>query len=385
MARIHEDWLGAPGVRAAFDLIEGAGFKAYFVGGCVRNALLGRQAADIDICTDALPDDVLRLAQGRGIKTLEIGKSHGTVTLKLPGGPYEVTTFRRDVETDGRRASVEFGGGIEGDSLRRDFTINALYADRDGEVLDPQGGIRDLEAGRVRFIGRAEDRIREDFLRIPRLFRMHAWYGDPEAGLDREALDACSRLAGNVKLLSRERITHETLKLLGADNPAFSLEAMQKAGVLPLVVPGADVEAARRLVSAERRMGLKPDRIRRLAAAGFAGDTGVLRLKSRERKEIEILWSFAKKACGPAELGYHLGERQAASALALKSAIDGHDPPADWRGEVRRGAQAQFPVKASDLMDRLRGAELGKKLRELEEQWIRSGFKARREDLLGGS
>ena len=179
--RIEAPWLKAPGPARVMAALTRAGHRAYFVGGTVRNALMGLEPGDIDIATDALPERVMALARAAGLKPVPTGVAHGTVTVVADGQGIEVTTFRRDVETDGRRAVVAFSELIEHDAERRDFTMNALYATASGEVIDPLGGLPDLEARRVRFVGEPRDRIREDFLRILRFFRFHAWYGDPEA------------------------------------------------------------------------------------------------------------------------------------------------------------------------------------------------------------
>nr|MBA3325662.1 CCA tRNA nucleotidyltransferase [Paracoccaceae bacterium] len=246
--RIEAPWLGAPGPRAVCALLERAGRQAFFVGGCVRNALLGREATDVDVATDAHPEEVMRLAGAAGMKAVPTGIAHGTVTLAVEGGPVQVTTFRRDVATDGRRAVVAFADDIAEDAARRDLTMNALYARPDGTVVDPLGGLGDLRAGRVRFVGDAAARIAEDYLRILRFFRFHAWYGDPEAGIDAEGLAACAAARDGLTLLSRERIGAELAKLLAAPDPAPAAAAMAASGVLACVLPGADPRALPALV-----------------------------------------------------------------------------------------------------------------------------------------
>ncbi|MBY0397298.1 MAG: CCA tRNA nucleotidyltransferase, partial [Thermoleophilia bacterium] len=218
--RITGDWITADHVQAVLAAIERGGHRALLVGGCVRNDLLGLPVTDIDIATDAPPARVAELASGAGLRCVPTGIDHGTVTVIAEGRPHEVTTFRRDVETDGRRAVVAFSERLEDDASRRDFTMNALYADRGGAVLDPVGGIGDLRARRVRFVGNPAERIREDYLRILRFFRFHAAYGDVSAGLDAEALAACAGLAAGIDGLSRERVGQEMRKLLSARDPS---------------------------------------------------------------------------------------------------------------------------------------------------------------------
>ncbi|KKL69329.1 hypothetical protein LCGC14_2116050, partial [marine sediment metagenome] len=214
MTRVSGAWLDHAGGQAVIAALEAAGQAAYFVGGCVRDGLLDRPVRDVDIATDALPDKVQSVAQAAGFKTVPTGIDHGTVTVLAHGRPHEVTTFRSDQETDGRHATVRFGTDVTEDAARRDFTMNALYAGRSGTILDPLGGLDDLRSGHLRFIGTAEARIREDYLRILRFFRFTAWYGDPALGIDGEGLAACAALADGIARLSAERVGAEMLKLL---------------------------------------------------------------------------------------------------------------------------------------------------------------------------
>ena len=190
MTRVRGEWISCASTQEVLAMLEGGGHLAYVVGGCVRNALMGVPVSDVDIATDARPERVMALAEAAGLKPVPTGIDHGTVTVVAEGIGHEVTTFRADVETDGRRAVVRYSDDISEDAARRDFTMNALYADARGDVLDPLGGLPDLEARRVRFIRDAGERIREDYLRILRFFRFNAWYGDPEQGVDPEVFPA---------------------------------------------------------------------------------------------------------------------------------------------------------------------------------------------------
>nr|MDA3889890.1 CCA tRNA nucleotidyltransferase [Allgaiera sp.] len=214
--KITGAWLTRPETRAVCAALTGAGHRALFVGGCVRNALLGVAVADIDIATDAAPETVTILAENAGLKAVPTGIDHGTITVVSGGIAHEVTTFRRDVETFGRHATVAFTADPAEDAARRDFTMNALYATPEGEVLDPLGGLPDLQARRLRFVGDPASRIREDYLRILRFFRFHAWYGDQQEGLDPEGIAACAENLDGLAGLSRERIGTEMRKLLSA-------------------------------------------------------------------------------------------------------------------------------------------------------------------------
>ncbi|NBB96904.1 MAG: CCA tRNA nucleotidyltransferase, partial [Alphaproteobacteria bacterium] len=271
--RVGGDWLENDRTQTVLGLLTGAGHAAYAVGGCVRNAVLGVAVTDVDIATSARPEQVIALTEAAGLRAVPTGLAHGTVTLVAGGEGFEVTTFRRDVATDGRHAEVAFSDRIEDDAARRDFTMNALYADATGRVLDPLGGADDLRARRLRFVGDAAQRIAEDYLRILRFFRFHAQYGDPDHGLDPDGLAACAAGADGLARLSAERVTGELRKLLAAHDPAPSVAAMHHAGVLARVLPGADPRALAPLVHLE---GAAPPRwLRRLGVLG--GDTSALR------------------------------------------------------------------------------------------------------------
>jgi poly(A) polymerase len=232
-------WLTDPATTAVMDALEAAGGKdcARFVGGCVRNTLMDRQVDDIDIATRLDPDAVVAGLKAAGLKSVPTGIEHGTVTAISQRRPFEITTLRRDVSTDGRRATVAFTSDWKEDAERRDFRLNALYADREGNVFDPVGGgIDDAEFGRIVFVGDPEQRIREDYLRILRFFRFHAWYGREEA--DGEALLACGKLKEGIARLSAERITKELLKMLAAPDPRGALRLARRVGVIDEVVLG---------------------------------------------------------------------------------------------------------------------------------------------------
>ena len=382
--RITGDWLTRPATQAVCRALVDGGAQALFVGGCVRNALLGAPVSDIDIATDAPPDRVMELAEAAGIRAVPTGIGHGTVTLVSGGIPHEVTTFRRDVATDGRRAVVAYARSVEEDAARRDFTMNAIYARPDGRIVDPLGGLADLRARRVRFIGDAGDRIREDYLRSLRYFRFHAWYGDPEAGLDPEALAAIAAGLDGLSRLSRERIGAEMLKLLAAPDPAPAVAAMRTTGVLGRVLPGADDRHLAALVALERQAGAEPDPLRRLAALGGGEDVAaLLRLSRAQARRLEGLRQAAGSAMGAAELGYRLGGAAARDVLLLRAAMQGRPWDGEAAGAATRGARARFPVRAADLMPALQeGPALGAALKRLERDWIASGFSLSREDLL---
>lgn len=379
--KINGKWMAHPGTQALCAALEAAGYKALFVGGCVRNQIIGAQVADIDIATDAVPPRVTEVAGAAGFKVVPTGVDHGTVTVIADGKPHEVTTFRRDLETDGRRAVVAFATDITQDAERRDFTMNALYADRQGTVIDPLGGLADLMARQVRFVGVPEQRIREDYLRILRFFRFHAQYGDPQAGLDADGLAACAALADGLSTLSRERVGAEMKKLLAAPDPAPSLAAMAQSGVLMRLLPGADVSAIAPLVHLED--GLEPRWQRRLVVLGGEEPAERLRLSKSEAKELDAIHEALGSGLSGAALGWKIGLLAATDAVLGRAASLGMGLPDGWGREIERGAVAQFPVSANDLMPELKGADLGQRLRELEERWLRSDLRLTRGELLG--
>ncbi|MAU53409.1 MAG: CCA tRNA nucleotidyltransferase [Roseovarius sp.] len=380
--RITGDWLTRPETRLVCDTLTGAGYQALFVGGCVRNALLGAAVGDVDIATDAHPETVIALARDAGLKPVPTGIEHGTVTVVSGGVPHEVTSFRADTETDGRHARVVFGADIAADARRRDFTMNALYARPDGTLVDPLGGLADLRARRVRFIEDPARRIREDYLRILRFFRFHAWYGDPEAGLDPAGYAACAEAQEGLGALSRERIGAEMRKLLSAPDPSPALAAMQAAGILHRVLPGAEAGAMAFLVHLESETNTPADALRRLALLGGEAAEDRLRLSRAEARRLALLRAGLAGSMPAAELGYRFGARDGGDILLLRAALGGSPPdPAAWQ-DLARGAAAVFPVRPADLMPALSGPALGARLRALEARWIASGFTLRREDLL---
>ncbi len=381
-ARITDPWLTGKAPQSVCRMLVEGGHQAWFVGGCVRNALIGAPISDIDITTDATPDRVTALARARGFHPVPTGFDHGTVTVVVKGAPFEVTTFRRDVETDGRRAVVAYAGSIEEDAHRRDFTMNALYADATGTIADPLGGLSDLEARRVRFIDDARDRIREDYLRILRFFRFHAWYGDPAAGLDAEALAAISALSGGLETLSRERVGAEIKKLLAAPDPGPSVAAMARTGVLGCVLPGADARALPILVHHEQALGAAPDPMRRLACLGGDDHMERLRLSKADARRLARITQHLGTAAGPAELGYRLGADEGRDVALLNAALMQHPVAEGVEAAIARGAAARFPVAPRDLMPAYKGPALGARLAALETLWIGSGFALTRDDLL---
>ena len=375
--RLQDAWVNGHGTQALCAVLGLSGYRALFVGGCVRNALLGGPVTDIDIATDAVPETVTEIAESAGFRVIPTGIDHGTVTVIAQGVHHEVTTFRRDVQTDGRRAVVAYSTDIAEDAARRDFTMNALYAEPSGEVIDPLGGIDDLRARRVRFVGEPALRIGEDYLRILRFFRFHAVYGDVAQGIDAEGLAACAALAEGLDGLSRERVGAEMRKLLAADNPAPAVAAMARSGVLARVLPGADAGPLALLVHLEA--GLAPRWQRRLALLGGAGD---LRLSRAEDSDLGRIRDEIGTTATPAVLGWTLGEVPAKDVLLCRAAMFQTPLAGGWLAEVQQGAGSVFPVTAGDLMPGLSGPALGVTLKALQARWLASDLTLTRAQLL---
>lgn len=377
---VSGDWLTRPATQALCAALQAGGHRVFFVGGCVRNALLGEMVGDLDLATDALPEKVVRLVEAAGFKAIPTGIDHGTVTVLAGGLPHEITTFRRDVQTDGRHAVVAYSTDLAQDAARRDFTMNALYADPSGEVIDPLGGLPDLRARRLRFVGEPAQRIREDYLRILRFFRFSATYGDPALGMDAEGLAACAELADGIDGLSRERIGAEMRKLLSARDPAPALASMAASGVLRHVLSGADPRYVAPLVHLEA--GAPPHWQRRLVVLGGQDWDNALRLSRSEQGLMARLRDQVGNALSPAALGWRLGPDAGADAVLARAAVLESPLPDDWKADVARGAASRFPVTAADLMPALAGPALGAKLAELESRWLASDLRLSRDDLL---
>jgi poly(A) polymerase len=395
----NADWFLKPETQAVFACLNREGFEARVVGGAVRNTLLGAPVSEVDFATTARPDDMIRLAHKAGLKTAPTGISHGTVTIIVDGTPFEATTLRRDVETDGRRATVAFGEDWAEDARRRDFTMNALYAGADGQVYDPLGGLPDLIARRVRFVGDADARIREDYLRILRFFRFSAEYA--EGAFDPDGVAASIRERLGLTRLSRERVRAELLRILVTRRATHAIDVLDESGLLLLILGGvARRRRFERLCAIEAALGAKPDPIYRLAALALFKDEDAARLADRLRlsaHETNDLYGLAARrpalADGTDEAAleaalYRHGPRLYLGRLLLswaESDAAASDPA--WTraaGLAQSWPRPKFPLKGGDLVARGQapGAAVGEALRRLEEKWIASRFTLSREALL---
>ena len=379
--KVQGAWIEDAATQVVCDALTSQGFQTLFVGGCVRNALLGVDVSDIDIATDATPEDVVECARLAGLKSIPTGIDHGTITVVSAGIPHELTTFRSDTETDGRHAKVRFSKSILEDAARRDFTMNAIYADPAGFVVDPLNGIPDLNARHVRFIGDAEARIREDYLRSLRFFRFTAWYGDPGLGIDPDGLAAVAANLDGLEGLSRERVGSELKKLMTAANPAMAVAAMRSSGVLHAVLPSADDRVLGPLIHLEQSLNIAPDPIRRLSALTTSDAAKKLRLSKLESKRWAVLRDEVETTKPAAHLGYLHGSNTAKDVLLLRSAFLEMPINEEAIQESNKGEIALFPIKAKDL-PHLSGCALGEALTTLEQRWIASGFTLSRDELL---
>ena len=402
------DWLGDKHLQRLLGLLTEGDEEARVAGGAVRNALMGQPVADIDIATTCLPQETIRRAEAEGFKTVPTGIEHGTITVVAGGKPYEITTLRADIETDGRRAKVSFGRDWKLDAERRDFTINALYAEADGSVVDLVGGVADIEARRLRFIGDPEARIREDYLRILRFFRFFAWYG--EGRPDAEGLKACARLKDGLAQLSAERVWSELKKLLSAPDPSRALLWMRQAGVLTGALVESErwgIDAIHGLTKAEKDLGWAADPMLRLEAivppdaARMKTLADRLKLSTVEADRLRN-WALVtaidpKTTEGELAKRVYRGDRQGfvdrlrlSLAAARVRAVENNDALLEAGGFSRLLAFALkwekpvFPLKGADLtaLGAKPGPKLGAILKNLETEWIEAGFAPDRGALL---
>jgi poly(A) polymerase len=388
-------WLKRGAVARLLGALDRDGEQARVVGGAVRNALLHLPVREIDVATTAPPAEVIRRVAAAGWKAVRTGIEHGTVTVVIDGQPFEVTTLREDIETFGRKARVKFGRDWVADAQRRDFTINALSASAVGEVFDYVGGLDDIAARRVRFIGDPVQRIAEDYLRILRFFRFHAHFalGAPDAA----GLAACIRARAGLDLLSRERVRMELVKLLSAPRAAATLWVMAESGILVTVLGGVPYVASfEKLAEREAALGLEPDPTRRLGALGVAVHEDAERLAERLRlsnAEAQRLWALDgwwRVAPSTSDqlahaLLYQLGPQTFLDRVLVawtRAPADAAD--ADWRALAtlpRRWTAPTFPLKAADFTRRgvPKGPALGAALRAAEAAWVAADFPMARE------
>lgn len=399
--QVH-DWMSSKATRAVFDALEAERPNgSRFVGGCVRNALFGEPVADIDIATQLLPEQVIAAAGAAGLKAIPTGIDHGTVTLISAGIHYEVTTLRRDVETDGRRAVIAFTEDWAEDAQRRDFRLNALYADPAGLIHDPTGGLADLEARRFVFVGDPEARIREDYLRVLRFFRFEAWYGTGRP--DPAGLAAAKALQDGLSTLSAERVWAEIKKLLTAPNPSNAIGLMCETGIVKqLLGVNGSLRVLRAIIDQDVEYAMAPDSMLRFAALVGGGPERIktmaakLKMSNAEAQRLkgtvnpaareDVHKAFGDLAAAERAI-MTLGARAFEDQARLAAASETAPPPRDWRLLAQYAAewkQPDFPITGGDLI--LLGYEpgpmLGDALDALKAHWIAERFEPSKDELL---
>ncbi|MBN8951310.1 MULTISPECIES: CCA tRNA nucleotidyltransferase [unclassified Rhizobium] len=403
-----EAWFRDKALQRVLALLDADGGEGRVVGGAVRNSLMGLPVADIDIATTLLPETVVERAEAAGIKAVPTGIAHGTVTLVIDGKPFEITTLRRDVETDGRRAVVAFSRDWQADAERRDLTINALYASSDGEVVDLVGGLADLERRNIRFIGDAATRIAEDHLRILRFFRFFAYYGSGRP--DADGLRACAAAKSKISTLSAERVWSEMKKLLAAQDPGRALLWMRQIGILTEVLPETEkwgIDAIPGLVAAEQVLGWPAEPLLRLAAivppdaARLAKLAERLRLSKAEGAYLQA-WANApavKDDIADAafdRLLYRHDPSGVAVRLKLALAVARSKAEDDFEemarvarlgrllARVAKWKRPAFPLNGADALAAgvSAGPRVGELLGKLEQEWLDGNFAMNRASLL---
>ncbi|WP_160008219.1 CCA tRNA nucleotidyltransferase [Rhizobium sp. 18055] len=404
----HAAWFNDPALKRVFALLNADGGEGRVVGGAVRNSLMGLDVSDIDVATSLTPDVVIERAKAVGIKAVPTGVEHGTVTLVIDRKPFEVTTLRADVETDGRRAKVAFSTDWQTDAERRDLTINALYVDEHGEVVDLVGGLADLEKRNIRFIGDAATRISEDYLRVLRFFRFFAYYGSGRP--DADGLRACAAARSKLQTLSAERVWSEMRKLLSADDPGRALLWMRTVGTLTEILPETEkwgIDAIPALVATEQALGWKPDPLLRLAsivppdAARLAAMAERLKFANAEAAFFKT-WANAApvndeiSAAAFERLLYRNGAEGIVTRIKLALAVARGKAEDDMKEMARsarlnklldhakRWVKPAFPVNGTDVMAKgiPSGRQVGETLSTLENQWVEENFSSDRAALL---
>ncbi|WP_343211702.1 MULTISPECIES: CCA tRNA nucleotidyltransferase [Bartonella] len=401
-------WLHDEGLQKLLHCLSENGEEARVVGGAVRNQLLGYPVNDIDIATTCVPDEIIKRASENGFKAVPTGYEHGTITVVVKDHSYEVTALRADIEPDGRRAKVIFGRDWKTDAKRRDFTINAIYADANGKIYDDVNGLADIETETLRFIGTAEERIREDYLRILRFFRLYAWVGKGRP--DAEAIKACARLKDGLLQLSAERVWSEVKKMLSAPDPTRALLWMRQAAILGIILPETEkwgIDAFRPLIETERVMRLPPDPLLRLFSIVPRDEVRLKKMAERLRfskLEKTRLMDFARISpikynssdIEIKKLVYHHGKQAVLDelTLALSNARahalsnDNALVEASHYTRLRKLTEQYdipvFPLTGKDLLPLgiTEGPAIGHKLKALEKRWVESGFLLDRKALL---
>ena len=379
--RLNPTWQQDPLLGRIFRLLQLEGYQIFFVGGWVRDHLLGRPAADIDLATDATPDEVIRLFEREDINYQPVGIEFGSL---LVGSRITVTTFRKDIKPYGRKVEVAFCKDLATDATRRDFTINAMYANFEGEIFDPLGGINDLWAKRVKFIGNPNHRIKEDYLRILRFFRFSSIYGDPDQGCDVEGLAAIKNLPGEVLgMLSGFRLKAEIFRLLSARPVYWCLVEWQETDTWKWLFPAGEAKNHQLLEKLEKQNQLAPNPFTSLVALGINIHNNRMEMTRYDHKMLAIISEMANNRDQSIEtLAYRHGQEITRAIILIQAVLEEAEIPIDFEDRIASAIKQTFPLAAGDLMPQYKGRELGEVLRKLEKDWILSGFSLSKAELL---
>jgi len=375
-------WLRNPSAQKLSKLYKNFGYQVLFVGGCVRNTILKMPVTDIDLATDAQPEEIIKIAKENNIRFVPTGLAHGTITLIIDNKNYQITTFRTDFDHDGRYAKVEFTESLLLDASRRDLTINALYCNDVGEVIDPLNGLDDIKKQKIKFIGNPNERIKEDNLRILRFFRFQAIYGNKNLEIDSIALAACHSHKSKLAALSKERITSELRKILSAPNPLEVIIKMNETGVLNELFQKVSIDSLEAYLKTEEKFKININWLGRLLSLQVTQEEESLKLTRCEFKFLKQTKSAIENQIHVLEFSYYNGVENGKIYSILQNFRHNIILSKNLLNQINSLATKKFPITAKDLMPAIRGKKLGESLRSLEDRWIKSNFTLSKKDLL---
>ena len=375
-------WLRNPSAQKLSKLYKSFGYQVLFVGGCVRNTILKMPVTDIDLATDAQPEKIIKIAKENNIRFVPTGLAHGTITLIIDNKNYQITTFRTDFDHDGRYAKVEFTESLLLDASRRDLTINALYCNHVGEVIDPLNGLDDIKKQKIKFIGNPNERIKEDNLRILRFFRFQAIYGNKNLEIDSIALEACHNHKSKLAALSKERITSELRKILSAPNPLEVIIKMNETGVLNELFQNVSIDSLEAYLKTEEKFKININWLGRLLSLQVTQEEESLKLTRCEFKFLKQTKSAIENQIHVLEFSYYNGVENGKIYSILQNFRHNIILSKNLLNQINSLATKKFPITAKDLMPEISGKKLGEALRSLEDRWIKSNFTLSKKDLL---
>jgi len=375
-------WLRNPSAQKLSKLYKNFGYQVLFVGGCVRNTILKMPVTDIDLATDAQPEEIIKIAKENNIRFVPTGLAHGTITLIIDNKNYQITTFRTDFDHDGRYAKVEFTESLLLDASRRDLTINALYCNHVGEVIDPLNGLDDIKKQKIKFIGNPNERIKEDNLRILRFFRFQAIYGNKNLEIDSIALEACHNHKSKLAALSKERITSELRKILSAPNPLEVIIKMNETGVLNELFQKVSIDSLEAYLKTEKKFKININWLGRLLSLQVTQEEERLKLTRCEFKFLKQTKSAIENQIHVLEFSYYNGVENGKIYSILQNFRHNIILSKNLLNQINSLATKKFPITAKDLMPEISGKKLGEALRSLEDRWIKSNFTLSKKELL---